>query len=646
MTSFAPPYAVIPLGLHGPLASFNWSSEDSFALDGTTDKLAFLLQSPAAGPLTDLLLRIPSIAGTPPTYLAHIRNVTSAGDPGTTSHAAQGFRPTTTGDLLVTYSSPTTLAIGQRIAISFEYDTVTANTIDASNRASIRYNSRMLQFYGSGFPFPAISTNGTTWSRQTTYAPAWAAKINGIWYGLPFSTGVTPSATSATGQRRALKFQLPDPWESLTVIGARVHCPPSLSGTFEYVMRLRNSADTAVLSSTIRHQLLASTGPNSPDILFDDAHTIPAGEWYRLGVEQTTANGTYWRYLQLPSSTYREAFPGGDRICWSEHDATSWTDYTDRITAVSLLCTDYTVAGGGGSFVAPSRRLVLPPSTVYRRRFDLIAPPPNVTVVNTLVATNRTRQVDRQQVPQRQPSRIIPSPVDRPVAVPFPTPARREVRESIRVAHRSHNVPSTVDRQVVIPSPARRERTMAVIPHRRREFVPSVVDRQIVVPAAAKRERATSIVALPRLRYLPSIVDRQVVIPGAPRREHRTATVVDRRRELISSREQVVVPCSPRREHRSTTILARHRELITSRNDVLVPAPARRHPIHTTSTRLARKLLPYETIRTEQVPLPQRPRVIVRTVQVPRRQLVAGALLASIVTTTNVVMVQSRRTVR
>lgn len=635
MPAFDPPYEYLVLGPRA-CGGNTWTNEFTFAADGTLDSLAWAVHSPAAGSLTDALVRITSVAGTPPNYAYDVTDLAVVSGNvgiGATTHASQTFAPTGTGDLVVSFGSPATVTLGQKIGLRVLYS---SGTIDGSNRATFRTSYRGLSNTGS-FPVSMTTTNGgTSWSRELTAAGTWAVKIGGRWYGLPFSTGNTTSGFSVDNRGAGIKFELPPDRDTLRAIGNRFLAGLGVSsGNIDLV--LEDASGTELLAETIPCQHTSGATSSQVDWLWNDiGATLNAGEFYRLWVRR---NGTSFalNYLTLPSATYREAWPGGDRVCMTEYNGSTWTDYTDRILPWALIVSEYT--SPAGSLVMPARRLVLPPSVQYRKNFPLIQPVTNVTNV---IKASSSRLGQTQVARHRSPPQLLP--IDRPVPTPFPAPPRREVRESIRVSHRTQNVPSIVDRQVVIPSPARRERTQAVIPHRRRELISSIVDRQIVVPAAAKRERATSIVAMPRLRYLPSIVDRQVVIPGAPRREHRTATVVDRRRELITSREQVIVPTAPRRDHRSTTILARHRELITSRNDVLVPAPARRHPIHTMSTRLDRKLLPYETIRTEQVPLPLRPRVIVRNVQVPRRQQVAGVLLASIVT--NVVMVSSRRTIR
>lgn len=605
MTLYTPPYEYLPIGPYLEETG-NVSTEEAYLIDSSTDYIAWCLHAPAAGPLTDVLLRITTLNGTQPNYILEQLGM-SAGVPGGSVAASQVFSPSSAGDLVVTIGSPATVTLGQEISLRLRHD---SGTIGASNRAWFRYAHRVFQSMPT-FPSAMYSSNsGSNWTKSSSYGYALAFKIDGQWYGRPLGNGALVnggSGLTVDGHACGMKFQLdPNKHKTEEIIGFR-HMFGLSASTGNHVLKLLDASNSVLASRTISNVQMNSFSPFEE--LFGTAVTLDAGVDYRI-VTERAGTSFYSYYLTLPGAAYRSAYPGLANGAYCENLGAGWVDYTDRMQPCLLISRGFTTEGG--SFVASPARKHFAPSVHYSRRFALITQPASVTQVTNVFASGRSRQVQAPAI--RYQSRQL--------------------------------ITSTVDRQVVIPSPARRERTMAVIPHRRREFVPSVVDRQIVVPAASKRERATSIVALPRLRYLTSIVDRQVVIPGAPRREHRTATVVDRRRELITSREQVIVPTAPRRDHRSTTILARHRELITSRNDVLVPAPARRHPIHTTSTRLARKLLPYETIRTEQVPLPQRPRVIVRTVQVPRRQLVAGALLASIVTTTNVVMVQSRRTVR
>lgn len=341
----------------------------TFSIDASDDAVAWMFQSKTSDPITHLGFRYGVRTGTPPAYLIALEGVSTSTpypdgtDVGGGSPTATSFTPpadTTWNSTWqwIALTNPYTPTIGQELALTIRYDSVTADTINSSNYSSFSTDSSHLAIFR---PLGVRATAGT-WSARSFW-PSFGYRTASGRYGNVAQSAYTTASASTAGHMKLLKFALPAAWGSTFQL-AGISCAVDLGSA-------GNNPSLVLLDSGHNeiqtHQLDADHGPVNNalvDLYFDGAlDTLNYGDTYYVGfkVGASTAGGVTLVGVQLAAADDRLAHPLGTGVCLTSYDGSTYTDDATVIPMVDLILADITEPSGGGGGGGPliGGRLVL-----------------------------------------------------------------------------------------------------------------------------------------------------------------------------------------------------------------------------------------------------------------------------------------------
>lgn len=329
------------------------------ALDASTDGVGFAFQAQNDHPITGCQVRIGARAGTPPTYVATIEQLSSSTgfpdgtDIGGGSPTAKTFTPpadaTWDGTLqTITFTNAYTPSRGQRLVITVRHST---GTVDGSNHDTFTNECTNLIAGGLYNDWFSLRLTAGTWSKRQML-PIFGVVTASERYGFPVENFYNTRSASTVGHRQALKFMLPaGSCSSLAVRGLR------LAGSIANAVGKNPILFLATASAVLQNVTLDSDVVNEPTAsyrfrryLFDEAtlETLSPNTWYYAGLEVADAAsaGVILNGLQLDSSADLAAFPGGSNWHFATYDGSNWTDDQTVRPFAELELADLT--GGGG----------------------------------------------------------------------------------------------------------------------------------------------------------------------------------------------------------------------------------------------------------------------------------------------------------
>lgn len=346
MASIIPP---IPWPAQSYLAT--QSSVPAFSaahtLDATTDQFELHFRAVEAATITEVVLRVNAITGTPGTCRIGIQgsSATTGAASGTwlgstnTGYADVTSYGTAGTCLTVTLGESVTVARGDCFVIVA--DPQATGTWDASNSIAITYSA----VGGIQERVPYAVLNGT---KTATVVGIGGYRTGSRSYGDIVETisNVLPTSSS-TPDEIALKWTLPALCDTYQVVGARITANYTAGRTF--TMRLYDSDGGTVLQSVDIDTDQGIAGQGTHDWFFDEStlSTLSAGTAYRLSYLPGASSAGTFSTWTTPTSGDMDAMTGGGAMYSTRTDAGAWTDTNTQMPCIQVLISDMTVTGGG-----------------------------------------------------------------------------------------------------------------------------------------------------------------------------------------------------------------------------------------------------------------------------------------------------------
>lgn len=336
-------------------------SPSNITFDDSGDGIGWGFQAYSADPITHVGVRYGARTGTPPTYIASLQGLNTSGlidgtVKGGGSPASVTFTPPadTSIDGLwqwYTLANSYTPTRGEFLAVAIEYS---SGTINGSNCSS--FTRSITGVMGSTSPtvgFPSVQTKtGGTWAKNNL-APLFGYRTaSGRYGGIAQSTYTTNIGTS--GQRSAMKFNLPSGWGNTYQLSGAMCCCRVASGSM--IFGLWNSAGTQLASATVDVDYFTSTFTDlSCKFLFSNSTlpTLDFGTDYYIGWESVSSSSVGLRGFVLADAADRSAFPNGTNRCFSSWNGSAWSDTTTIMPMCSLIFADITEPAGGSGGGGP-----------------------------------------------------------------------------------------------------------------------------------------------------------------------------------------------------------------------------------------------------------------------------------------------------
>ena len=341
------------------LQSVPWQLLDRVALvggntlNGSGLKHGVVFQAQDTDTITHVFFSHHSTVGTSPTYKIGIQGVGTTGNPDGTylgggSPASATVNPTSLGyaastGYWVALTNSISLTRGQFYSFVIEYD---SGTINGSNfsRVGVQQNENSYIPYWLAF-------NGTSWGKQTAWAPVYGLRSATNVYGRPFSNS-TANQISTNGHRSAAKFSLDAGWLSSYKLSGFALIVSDFSATGNITVGLW-SASSSIQTFSFDTDYIAGTGTGGYREFYftGDPVVLDAGTAYYVGFER---NGTsfFTNTLQLSEANDAKAYPlGGFNL--STWNGSAWTDSPSILVPCRLIFDDLTGGGGGGGLILP-----------------------------------------------------------------------------------------------------------------------------------------------------------------------------------------------------------------------------------------------------------------------------------------------------
>jgi len=334
----------------------------SFALDGATDAVEFICQSPDATPITRLGFRYTLRTGTPPTYKISLQGVGATGNPdGTIKGGASAVSATFTPPADATWDATWrwitldysyTPARGEMLSVVIAYH---SGTIDGSNCSTfllciLNFVSRI------GCPY-AIENAAGARTRKSDL-PVFGVGAAASATGFPVKTiYLTQISSNTTPDEQALAFSLPVGFcSTYKVLGIRIGGYSPAAGKtvvvtlYDGTTPLQQMTWDADVGSNVENQSVMR-------FLFDEAtlSTLNAGTTYRIGfAPQEILNYFSMHGLTADAAADLSAYPLGTAWYLSTRtDSGAWNDDTTTRPIAELILDDITFTAGGGGAVGP-----------------------------------------------------------------------------------------------------------------------------------------------------------------------------------------------------------------------------------------------------------------------------------------------------
>jgi len=331
----------------------------NFAVDGATDAVEFVYQSPHAVPITRLGFRYTLRTGTPPTYKISLQGVGTTGNPDGTikgggSPVSATFTPPAdaTWDATwqwITLDYPYTPARGEMLSVVIAYE---SGTIDASNFSTflVRVTTLTARI---GCPYAIENAAGSRMRRPDL--PVFGVGAAASATGFPVKTiYLTQIHVNSTPDEQALAFSLPTGFcSTYKVLGIRIGGGTPSTG--KTVIVTLYSGTTPLQQITWDADVGSNVGSYSVmPMLFDEAtlSVLDAGTTYRIGfAPQETLNYFSMHGLTAGAAADLSAYPLGTAWYLSTRtDSGAWNDDTTTRPLAELILDDITFTAGGGGF--------------------------------------------------------------------------------------------------------------------------------------------------------------------------------------------------------------------------------------------------------------------------------------------------------
>lgn len=331
----------------------------NFALDASNDGAAWAFQALNDHPITGCQVRIGARAGTPPTYVVTLEQLSATTgfpdgtDIGGASPTAKTFTPpadaTWDGTLqTITFTNAYTPARGQRLCLTLRHS---SGTVDGSNHDTFTTDCQNLIAGSSFADWNSLRLTAGTWGKVQRM-PNFGIVTASERYGFPLESFYNTRSGSTVGHRQALKFKLPaGSCSSLAVRGLRLSGSIAAAVGKNPVLGLWSAG--GVLQNYTLDSDVVSQAANSymfRSFLFDEVtlSALSPDTWYYAGLEVADAvnGGVLLNGLQLDSASDLSAFPGGSNWHLATYDGSNWTDDQTVRPFAELDLADLT--GGSG----------------------------------------------------------------------------------------------------------------------------------------------------------------------------------------------------------------------------------------------------------------------------------------------------------
>ena len=338
------------------------STIGNFAVDSTTDGIAWAFQPFNTDAITHLGFRYGARTGTPPVQSIALESLSTTGLPdgvdiGGGSPTLVTFTPPADATIdglwqWKTLTNAYTPARGQILVSTIRYS---SGTIDASNNSS--YTRSILGLSSAaataGFPY-SLTLNSGTWSKSTSVAVFGYRTANGRFGSIAQSIANTATANTAT-HKIGMYFTLPSGLGTSYQIRGLSFAGDLGAGSGSCKIGIWSTDGTERQSLTLDSDHLGaapSPGDTVNPIYFSTAnlYDFAYGTKYYCGIE-VVSGACGMHGITLAEAADREAYPYGENRGQVAFDG-SWTETDTIIPICDLILGDVTLpAAGGGSTV-------------------------------------------------------------------------------------------------------------------------------------------------------------------------------------------------------------------------------------------------------------------------------------------------------
>ena len=340
----------------GRTAHAGVGSATNATLSATDAGTGCVFQAYNADPITHVGFRYGVRTGTPPTYIASLQGVTTAGVPDGTvkgggTPASVTFTPPADTSINNTWQwyaldNSYAPARGEFLAACIEYSTGSCDTFNNSS-----FTRAMTNFgLNGGFTYACLKTGGT-WAKSngTVFGYRTASGRFG-WIG----TGAYNTNQSTSGNRSTMHFTLPSGHGSTFRVLGLMALVRNGASAADLKMGLWNAAGTALQEVTLDCDRCSGvSGDFIAELLFDETSLsdLSFGTTYYIGFESVSSSTAGVRGIQLGSADDRAAYPNGTNRGIATWNGSAWTEDNTVMPLCSLILDDITVAAGGGGVV-------------------------------------------------------------------------------------------------------------------------------------------------------------------------------------------------------------------------------------------------------------------------------------------------------
>lgn len=329
----------------------------TITLDATAEKCAHIQQVVRAGDIATVSFYNAAIT-TGDTIKASLQTVDSAtglptGTIWTTStgNKAFGTVAVTTGNTgwsTVTFGEVATVALGDFIAIVFEYNS---------------YGAGNMRFYQGvvigtqAFPHGATDLTGS-WTKITGglsivigYSDGYYPQTNSE--GMATVGGAQNLSQSTTPDEVGNYYQVPF---AMRAYGMVIHADID----FDCTVSILAADNTVLASGTIRASTRSTVARAQHKPIFTSKATLQPSTWYRMIITPTTTSNVALYYIDVHTAAAMDVLDGGI-LCYatSRTNEGAWTNLTTRRWCMSLLIDQIDIpAGGSGGIYMPAPRMI------------------------------------------------------------------------------------------------------------------------------------------------------------------------------------------------------------------------------------------------------------------------------------------------
>jgi hypothetical protein len=328
----------------------------SFTIDSNNDKVGWLFQLPETDTITTVCFRYNLRTGTPVQHKISIQDLTAgtatpSGTPlGGASPASATFTPPADATWDGTWreialDKSVSLTQGVVYALVIEpVGTPSGTDSSAFTHSSTNVSARQ------GFPYAATVSNGGSWSPQTT-GPIYGLMSASRYYGNPMTAFFTTQIS--TPNEQAATITLPaGVCDTLKIRGVRVALRMSATGR-TVLIQLYDNGTSPGQAITWDSDIGLTSDFRWFEIIFDDTtlDALTAGNTVYVGFAPQNATSNFClNGIQLPNSTSKDAWPGGDIFGFATRAGAGWTADNTVLPMAEFIVDDVTepAAGGGG----------------------------------------------------------------------------------------------------------------------------------------------------------------------------------------------------------------------------------------------------------------------------------------------------------